>query len=372
MPEMFDSRNPPFVFTVENHCEIYHRDGRPEIPLALTGSKPCITPDPQLAWLFQNPTCPKSLDDFMQRNVPSVHIHVTVFEDLTFGFIAPHIMIDGIGIVRLLEAWAQLLRGNDIDTIQGMELDAQSLAPFSSGPVESDVPRGCFRPSSPLGLQEMQELTADELDPKDVPRFIRVPKLFLSEANKKITDELKAQGSSEYVGSGDVLTAWWLKTVYGDRSLTYDTPIHMFKNLSGTPIFANDAPLATPYIHNLILTFPVPPVPASAFQRSRLACWHSASGGQLRRITVILRLSAQTCGGCARNPTASKYCIGARWARSGCCKRICVPGKDGRTSGVLLPVFEYQPTVRVSRRGRGADGGCRCGVNGRHKRGETL
>ncbi|KAJ6494384.1 hypothetical protein C8R45DRAFT_988053 [Mycena sanguinolenta] len=272
VPEAFDSRNPPFVFTSESHPGMYHRDGRPEIPLGLTGSNPCITPVPELAWLFQNPTCPRSVDDFIQRNVPSIHIHVTAFDDLTFlGFIAPHMMIDGTGIATLLSAWTRLLRGDDIHTIQGMDWDAQPLAPFSSGPVKSDVPRGFFRPSAPDGSQGIKP-RADELDPKDVARFVRVPKAFLNKAKQRIMDELKAQGSAEYVGSGDVLSAWWLKTVYADRRPTDHTPIHihMLRNLRGMPIFANDAPLAEPYIHNLILVFPIPPLPASAFQTESL------------------------------------------------------------------------------------------------------
>ncbi|KAF7376807.1 hypothetical protein MSAN_00098100 [Mycena sanguinolenta] len=258
IPETFDSQNPPFVFTVRNHPGLYQRDGRPELPLGLTGLKPCMIPDPELACLFQTPTCPRSLDDFIQSNVPSVHIHITVFDDFTFlGFIAPHIVIDGIGIATLLHAWTELLRGDDIDTIQGMEWDAQPLAPFSSGPVTSDAPRGFLRPSAAaLGSQKVQESMKDESDAKDVPPL-----------------RACAEGSAEYVGSGDVLSAWWFKTIYGDRRLTDHTPIHihMVKNLRGMPIFANDAPLAEPYINNLILTIPIPPIPASAFQTESLA-----------------------------------------------------------------------------------------------------
>ncbi|KAJ6494405.1 hypothetical protein C8R45DRAFT_824740 [Mycena sanguinolenta] len=270
MPESFDSRNPPFVFTVHEYPEIYYRNGQREFPLGLTGSKPCITPAPDWAWLFQNPTSPRSLDDVIQSNVPSIHIHVTAFDDLTFlGLIVPHIMMDAIGTVTLLDAWTRLLRGEDIDTIQGVEWDAQPLAPFSSGPVKSDVPRGFFRPSDPVGVQEVHEKTLDQSDPKDIPRFVRVPKVFLNETKQKIMDELKAQGSAEYVGSGDVLTAWWLKTVYVDRSLTDKTPIHihMLRNLRDTPVFANEEP----YMHNLILTIPIPPIPASAFLTESLA-----------------------------------------------------------------------------------------------------
>ncbi|KAJ6494416.1 hypothetical protein C8R45DRAFT_1095338 [Mycena sanguinolenta] len=278
IPEKFGSETPPFVFTVQEYPEMYQGNGRPEIPKAFTGSKPCITPDPKLGRFFQSETCPQSLADFVQRNAPLLNIHVTIFKDLTFlGFISSHIAFDAIGVATLLDAWTRLLRGDDIDTIQGMEWDAQPLAPFSCGPVRSDLPCGFFEPGSPLGSPEIQEAMAGESmagesDPKAISRFFCVPKAFLNEAKQKITDELKAQGSAEYVGSGDVLTAWWLKTVYGDRSPTDQTPIHLhvFKDLRDMPIFANDAPLTDPYIHNLILTIPFPPIHAGALQAESL------------------------------------------------------------------------------------------------------
>ena len=46
---------------------------------------------------------------------------------------------------------------------------------------------------------------------KEVHHLVRVPKVFLNETKQKIMEELKAQDSSEYVGSSDVLLAWWYK-----------------------------------------------------------------------------------------------------------------------------------------------------------------
>ncbi|KAJ6462234.1 hypothetical protein C8R45DRAFT_1220655 [Mycena sanguinolenta] len=276
IPEKFDSQNPPFVFTAQEHPEMYHGNGRPEIPNVFTGSKPCIPPDPELARFFQSETCPRSLADFIERNEPAIHIHVTVFEGLTFlGFIAPHIVFDAIGVATLLKAWTRLLRGEAIENIPGMEWDAQPLAPFMTGLVESEVPRGCFKPGAPRPVESCHEQDPSppaESDPNYVPRFVRVPKVFLNEAKRNIMDELKAQGSTEYVGSSDVLTAWWLKTVYGHRGPGDDTPIHVHisRNLRGLPVFANDAPLKAPYIHNAVSMIPVPPIPACAFQTESL------------------------------------------------------------------------------------------------------
>ncbi|KAJ6475405.1 hypothetical protein C8R45DRAFT_1077328 [Mycena sanguinolenta] len=273
IPEQFDSNTPPFIFTGQEYPQMYHGSGQPEIPNVLTGSEPCTIPDPELERFFHSPTCPKTLDDFLQSNVPVLHMHVSVFEDLTFlGFLAPHAMFDAVRAGTLLAAWTRLLRGEDLHTIPGMAWDAQPFALFESGPMNDEVQRGWFRASPPLGSQHKQEALPVDLDPQDVRRFVRVPKAFLEDAKRKIMNELKARGSTEYVGSGDVLRAWWLKTLYSHRSLTDHTPVHVHivKNLRDLPIFADDQPLEDPYIHNTISTIPVPPIPVSALQTESL------------------------------------------------------------------------------------------------------
>ncbi|KAF7373692.1 hypothetical protein MSAN_00580200 [Mycena sanguinolenta] len=98
------------------------------------------------------------------------------------------------------------------------------------------------------------------------------PKVFLNEAKQKIMDELKAQGSSEYVGSSDVLMAWWYKTVYSYRAPTDHTPVHLHfvSNLRSQSVFAQDEPLAHPYTNNAILYLHVPPIPVNAFVKESL------------------------------------------------------------------------------------------------------
>ncbi|KAJ6494388.1 hypothetical protein C8R45DRAFT_824603 [Mycena sanguinolenta] len=269
--DKFDSQTPPFIFTVEEHSEIYGRGERPEIPSVLTGSEPCLLPDPGLESFFQSKTSPQTPDAFVQSNTPFLHVHVNVFDDLTFlGLIASHIAFDITGVATLLDGWTRLLRGEDIHTITGMAWDAQPFAHFSPGSGESEVRRGWFKPRD--GVQIESHVQPADSDPESVPRFVRVPKIFLEEAKQSIMAELKARGSTEYVGSGDVLKAWWLKTVYSHRTLTDHTPIHVHvvKNLRGLPIFANDEPLKEPYIHNAISAIALPPIPASDLQTESL------------------------------------------------------------------------------------------------------
>ncbi|KAF8179505.1 hypothetical protein K438DRAFT_1938421 [Mycena galopus ATCC 62051] len=218
IPEKFDAEAPPFVLTVEDHPEVYNCGTRPQIPHTFTGSKPSVIPAPELERFFRSKTCPTSLHGFLQ----------------------------------------------------GMEWDAQPLKHFgSSTSLKPAVPRGWFILAGFSWLWFFLRVLYRTIpDPKTVTRFVRVPKVFLNEAKQNIMHELKAQGSSEYVGSSDVLAAFWLKTAYGHRRPMDHTPIHphIYRDLRSLPIFAHDAPLANPYIHNAVLTIPVPPMPASVIQ----------------------------------------------------------------------------------------------------------
>ncbi|KAF7373742.1 hypothetical protein MSAN_00585400 [Mycena sanguinolenta] len=85
-------------------------------------------------------------------------------------------------------------------------------------------------------------------------------------------DDLKAQGSTEYVGSSDVLLAWWYKTVYSYRAPNDHTPVHLHfaSSLRSRSVFAQDSPLAHPYTNNAVSYLPVPPIPINAFVNESL------------------------------------------------------------------------------------------------------
>ncbi|KAJ6465771.1 hypothetical protein C8R45DRAFT_910634 [Mycena sanguinolenta] len=280
IPETFDAATPPTIFTAAEYFEPYNGAGRPQIPSALAGSQPSIIPVPDLDEFFRSKTCPKIEDDFLKPNVPVVHIHVSVFHDLTFiGVTATHMAFDLLGFAALLSAWTRVINGDDFDAIPGMDWDAQPFAHYVPAPGSSPVTptRTSIRGWFDLGrLRQMsfigRYVRSIIRDPKEVPYLVRVPKVFLNEAKQKIMEELKAQGSSEYVGSSDVLLAWWYKTVYNYRSPTDRTPLHLqfTSSLRSRPVFEKDRPLANPYINNASSYLPVPPIPINAFVNESL------------------------------------------------------------------------------------------------------
>ncbi|KAJ7601811.1 hypothetical protein B0H17DRAFT_1222989 [Mycena rosella] len=133
----------------------------------------------------------------------------------------------------LVYAGTRLLSGEAIDTIPGMEYDAAPFEAFTGSTTVTTV-RGWFEPEQPSWLQRVvRPLMRVMWAPKevvmqhDVTRIVRMPKVFLEESKREINNNLALQDYNEWVGSSDVLTAWWYKTLYGLRSSDDATPIHI-------------------------------------------------------------------------------------------------------------------------------------------------
>ncbi|KAJ7099972.1 hypothetical protein B0H15DRAFT_503638 [Mycena belliarum] len=284
VPRTFDAETPPAVFTVDDYAEPYRCPTRPELPHHLPdnfdATQPSLHPDPKLEGYFRSRDCPATLAAFLVPNMPSLHVHVAVFDDLTFiGVSAPHICVDALGTQALLHAWTRLLNGDALDAIPGMARDAAPFAVFA-GPTAATHPRGWFDLGVFRKFLFIVCLVIRILrDPKGVGYFVRVPKVFLDEAKREIMHQLTLEGSSEWVGSSDVLLAWWLKTVYSHRTDNTPMHIHIPVNLRGKPIFPNDEVLPTPYLHNAVLDIAVPPVPARVLRTESLG----ATALRLRR-----------------------------------------------------------------------------------------
>ncbi|KAJ7158348.1 hypothetical protein C8R43DRAFT_921248 [Mycena crocata] len=265
IPNIFDSNTPPLIFTSQEYHEPYRSPAR--------ASKPLICSLPALDVYLKSRDCPASVEEFLLPNIPLVHVHVTAFEDLTFvGITSPHVTFDALGTQTLLFAWTRLINGEDIDAIPGMEWDVAPFETFKKAPSTPHL-RGWFN----LGLFG-QLLFAVRVvlplfwDSQEVINLIRVPKVFLKETKREIMEDLKLEGSSEYVGSSDVLLVWWLKTVYSHRGIHDTTPIHLHlpANLRGKHIFPGESDIGTPYINNTISGIHVPPIPVNAFQTESL------------------------------------------------------------------------------------------------------
>ncbi|KAF7325958.1 hypothetical protein MKEN_00446700 [Mycena kentingensis (nom. inval.)] len=272
IPEKFTAEHPPVAFTSTHTPEPYETPAR----VAECGSiarlrddaakraEPSTWPSLRVASILRAPTCPSGVQGFLQPDTPFVHVHAASFTDLTFVSVtSSHAMFDAIGVKTFVHAWTRLISGENIDDIEGMDWDAQPFASFAKEPA----PEGwaCQRGWFVLGLFSMiswvlQLILRTMRDPEDAGRLVCLPKVFLEDEKRKILDELKAEGSEEWVGSSDVLMAWWMKTLYAHRTdptlIQIQTPV----NLRDYEVFPTPSKtIGMPYIHNVLLYIPLAP-----------------------------------------------------------------------------------------------------------------
>ncbi|KAJ7621014.1 hypothetical protein FB45DRAFT_928120 [Roridomyces roridus] len=277
IPEKFGPHVPCVNFTVEDHPETYRADAsRPTLPMDLkvpSPSLPSLSKVPDAVYQYlRSSSCPQSIEAVVESKKPMLYVHVVLFDDLTFiGVTSSHIGFDAVGTGTLLGAWSRLINGTGIDAIEGMPWDVQPFTCFN-GPTRVTKQRGWFD----LGILSQMMFIAYFVwrlfrDPNEYGVFIRVPKSFLAQEKHKIMEELQAKGSGEWVGSSDVLTAWWYKTALGyrvnDRTSFH---LHIPVNMREKPVFAGQSTLETPYTNNAAASIAISPLPVKAFHKKSL------------------------------------------------------------------------------------------------------
>ncbi|KAF7360166.1 hypothetical protein MVEN_00745100 [Mycena venus] len=270
IPRTFNSSIRPTAFTLEDRPATC-----PELPTDLVGgfaSQPAIFSLPDEGY-FKSKSCPTTLEGFLVPNTPLIHVHAVVFDDATFiGITSSHMTFDALGTRTLVHAWARLLNGEDIDAIPGMEWD---VAPFETftGPTTMTHQRGWFVLSLlPQLIFIVFFMLRIVRDPKEEGRLVRIPKRFLEDSKNEIMRDLKRQGSAEWVGSSDIILAWWFKSIYNLRNIGDTTPIHIHLpiNLRDKHIFPGGSTIGTPYINNAVDAISLPPVSVTDLQTESL------------------------------------------------------------------------------------------------------
>ncbi|KAJ7277705.1 hypothetical protein C8J57DRAFT_1060463 [Mycena rebaudengoi] len=271
IPQRFDADTRPIAFTAQEYPEQYLLSSHGlKLPVR-TPNTPYPSICKYLLWIKE---CPTSLSAFLSPNTPLVHVHVSTFDDLTFiGVTSSHATFEALGMQTLLHAWTRLINGDALDMIEGMKWDTAPFDPFTKVPV-TKPPRGWFE----FGLIKRFLCVAHQSlrilrDPTETEetRVVRMPKEFLKDAKHHIINELRLKGSNEWVGSSNVLTAWWLKAVYGHRKDITPVHIHIAIDLRDQPVFAGESALATPYINNAYWMIPLAPLPANLFRTEPLS-----------------------------------------------------------------------------------------------------
>ncbi|KAJ6490943.1 hypothetical protein C8R45DRAFT_1213118 [Mycena sanguinolenta] len=311
IPRTFYEEAKPLVFTTDNYAEPYATpiSGRPAIPVRPAGvSVPSVQSCPALEVYFRSKTCPVNMKSCLASRLPILHVHVTTFDDMTFiGITVSHGLFDTLGTAAFLSAWTRLINGEDIDNIPGMPFDCAPFEAFSDQPsAQAAPPRGWFE----LGFFQAMIFGARMLwklwrDPTEQMMLICVPKEFVEDQKTSVMTELQAQKSAEWVGSSDVLLAWFCRTMHHHRDTADQTPIiiHTAIDLRPLHIWKDGKALSHPYVHNAMSTITPPPIPASALANSSVTDLALQIRRAIKAYTADLEsIRADTTFRCA-NPT---------------------------------------------------------------------
>ncbi|EJD40933.1 hypothetical protein AURDEDRAFT_186751 [Auricularia subglabra TFB-10046 SS5] len=269
VPREFSSDVPPCVFTTASIPSVLGM-ALPPVHAGIDPAHPCFMPEPRgLARLFRAPTCPQSLDGFLQPGVPVLHVHVAAYADATLlGCTMTHVAFDAHGARILLAAWAAATRGR-LDAVLESPID---LVPLGSKETQARRPkdvvldkkqpmRGWFA----LGPAGKARFVAGFLkriakDPTLDHVLVRVPKAWLDAEKRKAAAELLARGRGEWVSTNDVLAAWILRSVYAHRRDA--TPVAFQSPINLRALLPTAFPPSAPFLNNAVGMVATASIPA--------------------------------------------------------------------------------------------------------------
>ncbi|KAJ5502737.1 hypothetical protein N7463_005611 [Penicillium fimorum] len=171
--------------------------------------------------LVCHPNSPRELADWIYTDRPQLHIHAALFQDATLLTISyVHTFVDAISRTNFFNAWIAVLRGQeedvpafvpyDHDPLHTLGQEAPSQSYSNIGRVLSGFNLVMF------GLRYMFEIL---WSPKLEEHPIRLPGRCVDQMRKTVLEDMAAtapRGANTeklFVSEGDVVVAWWVRTM---------------------------------------------------------------------------------------------------------------------------------------------------------------
>ncbi|TFK49554.1 hypothetical protein OE88DRAFT_352220 [Heliocybe sulcata] len=221
--------------------------------------------------LFIHSKTPMTMADYLDpaHDRPCLSIHVTAFRDNSvtcIGITLPHIFGDGAGIAQVLHAWFALIRDPEaaIPALSGFDKD-----PFA--PIEAAYDfsgESLYTPTTEAANEDAVYSLRLQEEFEKYPRETRtvyVPPRMAKQMHYDALLELKRRKAAgedvpDYLSEQGVITAWWIKTVFGSDT-DDSTPLITFVGSSLRKTLTGLFPRNTVYPHNATLSFASEPIP---------------------------------------------------------------------------------------------------------------
>ena len=229
-----------------------------EHPVAKNLPRPSTTPSVQgdphdFDELTCDETTPKTLNDFLTRDIPQTCLHVVSFTDATMISISlPHTLTDGTGGAMIYKSWSLMLQGREAEIPAFHAYDHDPLDGFGEDAVEPYIHNDKFV----TGWRKWLFIAYQIYDAwmyKTSSRILCIPGKFLAEQRQKAIEEIRRDTGDEkaFVSDNDVLVAWFTKHEVSGFNHFSNRTVRIMNAFALAAVLGNDRlPTSKAYISN--------------------------------------------------------------------------------------------------------------------------
>lgn len=196
---------------------------------------------------------PKTLNDYLTRDVPQLCLHIVSFTDSTLISISlPHTLTDGTGGGQIYQSWALALQGRDDEIPPFHGYNHDPLATFGETTSEPYIHANRLV----TGWRKWPFVFYQLYDAwryRTASRIVCVPGAFLAEQRKKAIEEIRADTGDDkaFVSDNDVLTAWFTRLAVSGFPKNSNKTVRVMNAFKLATVLGNDhLPSAKAYISN--------------------------------------------------------------------------------------------------------------------------
>lgn len=279
----YDEERPSFVYSHVNY-DIPIDDHPVASRLPKASTRPSVQASAaDFRSVTRRPDGPKELNDYLFSDEPQLSIHISSFEDATLISVTwGHWSLDAMGLAALLNAWTQVLNGQEDHVAPLHGFDTDPLALMGSSAVEES----CLASRQIKGLDLVIFALCYVFEflwwRKQEDHVVCLPASYVQSMKQTTMEELIAENQSDsepFVSDGDVVCAWWTRLALQHLGPTSNRTVIIINPFDLRGLLAKDLlPASTAYLSNAVYAF-FATVPASAILQKPL----SFLASQIRR-----------------------------------------------------------------------------------------
>ncbi|KAL4923300.1 uncharacterized protein BDV17DRAFT_246186 [Aspergillus undulatus] len=253
IPERYDEKRPIVTWSHVSHdMSITEHPLASKLPRPTT--RPAVVGDPHdFDELTCSPDAPKTLNDYLARDVPQTCLHVVSFNDSTLISISlPHTLTDGTGGAQIYRCWALVLQGREDEIPDFHGYDSDPLATFGDQSSEQYM----HAPKLLTGWRKWLFIAYQVYDGwryRTSSRIMCVPGPYMAAQRKKAIEEIRAETGNDkaFVSDNDVLTAWFTRLEAGHFPKNSNLTVRIMNAFALAAVLGNDhLPSAKAFISN--------------------------------------------------------------------------------------------------------------------------